>query len=89
MRVLVEAGVDVNLADIDGCTTLRIAATEGNVETMRVLSEAGADVNLANKDGETPLHRAACGSCVPTVEILLKAGADAWTSQGRQMARHR
>ena len=76
MRVLVEAGADVHLANEKGETPLHGAAWNDHEEAMRVLVEAGADVHLEDEEGCTPLHRAAWNGCVETVDMLLKAGAD-------------
>ena len=37
IRMLVGAGADVNLADNDGVTPLRVASWEGHVEAVKVL----------------------------------------------------
>ena len=54
MKVLVEAGGDVEAKDEDGETPLHWAAAEGHVYVIRALVAAGADVEAKNKDGKTP-----------------------------------
>ena len=54
VKVLVEAGGDVEAKDEDGGTPLHGAAEAGKVEAVKGLVEAGGDVEAKNKDGETP-----------------------------------
>jgi ankyrin repeat protein len=42
VRVLVEAGADVNIADKQGATPLQHARRRGYVEIARILENAGA-----------------------------------------------
>jgi len=76
MRVLLEAGADVNAANAEGITALHMAAFD--VEKTRVLIEGGAKVEAATQAGETPLIIAADrpgNSAV--VALLLAKGAKA------------
>ena len=59
LKVLIEAGADVNAQDSDGATPLTLAAQEDNPMIVMELIKAGADVNLTRHDGATPLHMAA------------------------------
>ena len=60
MRVLIEAGADVNKAMMVDCTTpLFMAAQKGDETMVRVLIQAGADVSKATDGGVTPLFTAA------------------------------
>eukprot|EP00455_Lapot_gusevi_P009916 TRINITY_DN1445_c0_g2_i1.p1 TRINITY_DN1445_c0_g2~~TRINITY_DN1445_c0_g2_i1.p1 ORF type:complete len:437 (-),score=170.25 TRINITY_DN1445_c0_g2_i1:58-1308(-) len=59
VSLLVEAGINKELADFEGNTALHYAAREGNVQMCDYLGENQANVNAQNKDGDTPLHLAA------------------------------
>jgi ankyrin repeat protein len=74
IRLLVDAGADVNAGNDMGHTPLHLAA---NVDAVRVLVTAGADVNARSLDGSTPLHLAVEEpGRVGVVEALLAAGAE-------------
>lgn len=78
VRMLLEAGADVNARDRHGTTPLLASIFEGrSTGTLRVLLEAVADVNaLQDGDGWTPLHHAASRGNVAAIRMLLKVGAN-------------
>ncbi|CAJ2512108.1 Uu.00g077330.m01.CDS01 [Anthostomella pinea] len=82
VRMLVEAGVDINWQDETGETALHIAARFGHVECAKVLLE-GSDEQKANLElteksfAWTPLHIAAVDGHFTLAQILLDAGVDA------------
>jgi len=73
---LIEAGADVNAAQVDGMTALHWAVYHDNTETARRLLQAGADVQAKNRYGVTPLSLASTNGNAEIVELLLENGAD-------------
>ncbi|KAK6169536.1 hypothetical protein SNE40_020574 [Patella caerulea] len=55
VKLLVEAGADVNLQDISRTTPIEMAALRGMVTTVKYLAERGANLDLENNQG-TFLH---------------------------------
>lgn len=69
LRTELEAGADVNTADLRGYTPPHFAAQEGKTEAARALLDAGAEVDPANTFCKTPLG-VAVTSAQGSVEIL-------------------
>jgi ankyrin repeat protein len=76
VRVVIEAGADVNRRSGTGATALVEAAYAGQAEVARLLIAEGADVNASLDDGSTVLMAAAPGDHADIVRMLLAAGAD-------------
>ena len=76
VRVLIDAGVDVDAPQADGATALAWAVHWDDLATADLLLGAGADVDAANDLGVTPLMLAGLNGSVPMVDLLLRAGAD-------------
>ena len=73
MKVLVDAGTDVNQKAEKRHTILTLATKNGHYESMNKLMDAGADVNIVNGFNETALMYASDNlSCS---KLLLKSGA--------------
>ncbi|XP_029968888.1 protein phosphatase 1 regulatory subunit 12A isoform X2 [Salarias fasciatus] len=54
LKLLIQAGYDVNIKDYDGWTPLHAAAHWGKEEACRILVEHLCDMDLINKMGQTP-----------------------------------
>jgi len=81
MRILIEAGADVNARNAFDATALIWCASD--LAKVRLLVEKGADVNAKSKQGKTPLLVAANHSGTePIVRLLLAKGADAKAVDG-------
>ncbi len=55
VRLLLDAGIDVNARDARGMTALIAASEHGHVAVVKLLLDRGADVHLKNKMGATAL----------------------------------
>ena len=78
IRVLLEAGADIEAKTNDGSTPLHGAAYERlrTSGTILALLQGGASVDVRMSGDYTPLHLACQESCVCNVEALLHWGAD-------------
>lgn len=81
VRILVNAGVDINHQDQQGETALHVAARFGHADCARLLL-AGSNTQKANTEvaettySWTPLFVACVDGNFPIVELLVDAGAD-------------
>jgi ankyrin repeat protein len=75
VRMLIDKGANVNLADKNGVTPLMVAAQLG-MGSVELLLEHGAKVNAWDANGLTPLMYAANNRGYNTVATLLDKGAD-------------
>lgn len=74
---LIDAGVDVNVADLDGESPLINALYWGRIEMAERLIECGADVNISNfSSHESPIHFVGNFDRPRLLPILLERGAD-------------
>ena len=76
VKLLVDAGVDVDWKDNNDQTPLWWAACNNDVDMVQLLLDAGADIESKNTDHQTPLWWAARTGCLSVVKRLLDAGAD-------------
>ncbi|EKX53125.1 hypothetical protein GUITHDRAFT_44578, partial [Guillardia theta CCMP2712] len=71
MQVLVDNGVEVDIADYDGRTPLHLAAANGNTSILEYLiQQEGVVVNATDRFGYTPLDDALRHSKKTAVAIL-------------------
>ncbi|KDQ17289.1 hypothetical protein BOTBODRAFT_105880 [Botryobasidium botryosum FD-172 SS1] len=78
MRLLLDAGAELEAKDNNGDTPLSLANENGRVSSsaIRALVEAGAELGAQNAYGNTPLLLSAMQGSAPTVRLLLLVGAD-------------
>jgi uncharacterized protein len=82
IRTLLDAGADVNTAQVDGMTALLWAVYNDDAETAGLLVRSGANVNAANRYGVPPLSLACTNGNAGLVKLLLDAGANANATLG-------
>ncbi|KAM5144113.1 protein phosphatase 1 regulatory subunit 12B isoform 5-T5 [Callospermophilus lateralis] len=71
LRLLIQAGYELNVQDLDGWTPLHAAAHWGVKEACSILAEALCDMDIRNKLGQTPFDVADEG-LVEHLEMLQK-----------------
>ena len=74
LRLLVDAGADVNTKAGEGYTALHVAAERGDLEMAEFLVAKGANPNAATTSKRTPLHEAVHYSRRESIELLLANG---------------
>lgn len=57
LRMMLDAGIDINASNKDGTTPLFLAAREGDIEAARLLLDAKAQVDARPPIAGAPLHR--------------------------------
>lgn len=72
MKILIEAGADVNAPDYEGMTPLHQAAQHGHVRAVELLIEKNADINARDTHSWTPLHKACLYGHAAVIKALLK-----------------
>lgn len=75
VRIVLDAGADVNAKNKYGYTALIVAVSQGKAAAVRMLLAAGADVNAKTTAGYTALTWAYTGNHYSIVYSLLVAGA--------------
>ncbi|MDX1900727.1 MAG: ankyrin repeat domain-containing protein [Gammaproteobacteria bacterium] len=75
VRILLEAGANIDHRDIDGETPLMYAVLNGSLGMVQALINHKANIRLTNMKGETALHFAVKED-IHKVRALIDAGAD-------------
>ena len=77
VKLLIQAGADVNHQNVDGHTTLIRAAAEGQEKCVELLIQAGANVNHQDKCGQTAAMLVASSEDnEKCLKLLIQAGAN-------------
>ena len=76
VRILVEAGCDIEARAIDGGTALANSSVGDTAILAEVLLDCGAEINVADLDGDTPLMNAIHYDACETTKLFLQRGAD-------------
>ncbi len=76
IKLLIEAGADVNASNVVGTTPLITAAFFNKSDLIKMLIGAGADVNQKDKSGISPIMYAAERDSKDAIAILLDNGVD-------------
>jgi ankyrin repeat protein len=84
LKVLFNAGADLDATTNIGTGCLYFAAEKNKVDFVKYLIEQGAEPNARDEDGDTPLHGAAFLNGVEGARVLLNYGAhvDAVNKEG-------
>ena len=87
VRLLLEAGAELDTRGLGGVGALNVAAYYGRLEVVQLLLDRGVAVDTRNDRGETPLMNAAEHGCQEVMRLLLTRGADprATTVEGRSV----
>jgi hypothetical protein len=76
LRVLLDAGADVNKTRGDRVTAIQVATKFNHREVVRVLIDAGADVNKLRGDDGASIQIAAMYNFIEIAHMLLQANAN-------------
>ena len=74
--LLIQLGVDVNAQDEKHNTSLHLATSVGNAETVETLIKHGANGDAKDRNHNTPLHLALSGGHAETLQVLVQNGAN-------------
>lgn len=74
--MLLQSGADVQVTDVDGCTCLHLAATEGLSELIPLLANTSIKLNALDEQRQTALHKACVAGHKSCVLELLEAKID-------------
>lgn len=75
-ELLLAAGADTSIPDMNGILPLHIAAHDGSLFVGKALIAGGADIGQKTSDGETPLILAAINGRNDFTAMLIESGAD-------------
>ena len=76
IRLLVDAGADLNATDADGATALHAAAFSGSMNVLKLLVGNNAKLDLKDDEGSTPLLVAVLQGRHAAAKYLIESGAN-------------
>jgi hypothetical protein len=76
VKMLVDAGADVDIPSVHGSTPLMIAGYKGHLDCMRILINGNADVNLTDERGWTALDHCINTASTSPLKLLIEAGVN-------------
>ncbi|MGI0407196.1 ankyrin repeat domain-containing protein [Helicobacter himalayensis] len=76
LKILLDSGLNVNLANEQGNTLLMLATYNNSLTCVRMLLERGADVDRRNDKGQTPLAGVCFKGYYEMAKLLIEYGAD-------------
>jgi ankyrin repeat protein len=76
LKLIVDAGVDINEVNSNGFTGIYDACQNGFIDIVKYLIAKGADINIKLKDGATCFHIACQEGHYEVVNYLRKKGMD-------------
>lgn len=84
LKLLAQAGCELNERDSRGRTPLHSAYEENHLDAILWLLEQGVDVNAVDKDGRTALSMAVNNKCHIGVRLMLSHGASPFPKQAEE-----
>jgi ankyrin repeat protein len=75
IKLLIDAGLDVNSVNEYGKSLINIAILNDNIELVKLLIEAGVDVNAVDSNGYCPLFYAIQNHYGHIIKLLIESGA--------------
>ena len=85
LRIMIEAGLNVNLKTHRGDTLLMLAAYNNSLETAKMLLEKGAKVDEKNDRGQTPLAGVCFKGYLDMAKLWVSNGANIDENNGLGM----
>lgn len=82
LEIMLNAGLNVNLANHKGNTLLMLAAYNNSLEVAQMLLQKGADVDKRNDKNQTPLAGVCFKGYYAMAELLIQYGADVNADNG-------
>lgn len=76
LKLLLDAGADVNIKDIKGQTPVFNAIDDQTKDNLQLFYKRGASIKEKDLSGRTPLFYSIQGCSLSTASMLLKMGAD-------------